>query len=100
MIAVESFERLAERSPSGGGLLATVIDALREPVLIVDKTTRIIAANDAARNAFSRGFGAIEGRRLSEVIRDVDLHATVVKSLENGDVGETHLELLGIETRN
>ncbi|MFL6468332.1 MAG: sensor histidine kinase [Pyrinomonadaceae bacterium] len=100
MIAADSVETLTENGSNGHDLLEKVINALREPVLIVEKTTRIIAANDAARNAFSRGLGGIEHRRLSEVIRDLDLHAAVLLSVERGETVETSLELLGSETRN
>jgi hypothetical protein len=37
MIATEIMEKMAEAGADGGGLLATVINALREPVLIVEK---------------------------------------------------------------
>src|SRR5436190_5034371 len=100
MIATDILEKMAESGADTSGLLTTVINALREPVLIVEKSTRIIAANSAARNVFRRGIGDIERRRLSEVIRDLDLHAAVLRSLQHANASETQLELLGTDPRN
>jgi two-component system phosphate regulon sensor histidine kinase PhoR len=95
MIAAEIVNKLAD-----GELLDSVINALREPVLVVDKTTRIIAANEAAGLAFARGSEELGRRRLSEAIRDVELHSAVLKSIGNKETVNTQLELLGIDTRN
>jgi two-component system phosphate regulon sensor histidine kinase PhoR len=95
MIAAEIINKLAD-----GELLDSVINALREPVLVVDKTTRIIAANEAASLAFARGAEKLGSRRLSEAIRDVELHSAVLRTIENNETIQTQLELLGIDTRN
>jgi two-component system phosphate regulon sensor histidine kinase PhoR len=95
MIAAEIINKLAD-----GVLLDSVINALREPILVVDKTTRIIAANEAARLAFARGPEQVASRRLSEAIRDVDLHSAVLRTIEKKETINTQLELRGIDTRN
>jgi two-component system phosphate regulon sensor histidine kinase PhoR len=58
-------------SPS---ILREILDASREGILVVDSSTRITAANNAALNIFSRSTEELTGRRLSEVVRDVKLH--------------------------
>ena len=101
MIATEIIEELSKQEDAtDSGLLFAIINASREPILVVDKTTRIIAANDASQVAFSRGSGGVEKRRLTEVIRDLELHAAIIRSLEQSRSADTQLELVGTETRN
>ncbi|MGH9946740.1 MAG: sensor histidine kinase [Pyrinomonadaceae bacterium] len=84
----------------GASLLEAILNASRESVLLIDRGTRIVAANTAAHEIFGRGIGGIEGRRLTEVIRDVELHAAVVNALDKNETTEFHLELVGSDTRN
>lgn len=95
-----STEIIEEMTTANGEMLFAIINASREPILIVDRSTRIVAANYASHATFDRGFGGIDARRLPEVIRDLELHAAVVSSLENSESLDTQLELVGTETRN
>ncbi len=80
-------------------VLSRLLGAMRESVLVVGEDTRIVASNDAAYNAFGRKNGALEEKRLSEVIRDLSLHAAFRKALENGEFSDLKLEILGTEKR-
>ena len=76
-----------------------ILEAMRESVLIVNGDLRILASNSAAYDAFARNNGALENKRLTEVIRDLDLHKAFLETLENGTDTDTELELLGTERR-
>lgn len=79
--------------------LHKIFETMRESVLLVGTDTRILASNEAAYNAFSRKNGALEGKRLSEVIRDLGLHEAFRKALENNEFSDLQLEILGTEKR-
>src|SRR6185295_2508167 len=38
--------------------------------------------------------------RLTELIRDPELHLSIVKALEHGSTSEIHVEMIGTDTRN
>lgn len=76
-----------------------ILEAMRESVLIVNADLRILASNPAAYDAFARNNGALENKRLTEVIRDLDLHKAFLKTLENGRDSDVKLEMPGIDRR-
>lgn len=76
-----------------------ILEAMRESVIIVNADLRILASNSAAYNAFARNNGALENRRLTEVIRDLDLHKAFLNTLETGKDSDIKLESPGIERR-
>lgn len=78
-------------------LLSKILETLREGVIVVGKDTRILASNAAAYNAFARRNGALEEKRLSEVIRDATLHEAFRQALQTGDASDITLEIPGIE---
>ncbi|MBC7898500.1 MAG: hypothetical protein H7070_00425 [Saprospiraceae bacterium] len=80
-------------------ILQGILDAVRESVLIVDSSTRITASNLAAYEAFARQIGPLENRRLSEVIRDVNLHEAFQKAIDIGESSNIKLEFIGTEKR-
>lgn len=86
----------ADRSPD---LLHKILDATRECVLMVDADLRISNCNGAAVTAFSRPGMKIEGRRLTEVIRDLDLHGAYAQAISSGDTSDLRLEIIGTERR-
>lgn len=81
-----------ENSPSG---LSIILETVRESVLVIGANTRILASNEAAYNAFARGNGALQNKRISEVIRDLSLHEAFRKALEEGAVSDIKLEIIG-----
>jgi len=82
------------------GLLEAMLNASRESVLLVDGATRIVASNSAARHAFSRGGSKLEQLRLTEIIRDAELHSAIRNALDRGETTELQFEIVGIEPRN
>jgi two-component system phosphate regulon sensor histidine kinase PhoR len=75
------------------------LETMRESVLVVGDDTRILASNEAASNSFVRGNGALVGKRLSEVLRDLTLHEAFRKALEEGVLSDIELEIPGAEKR-
>lgn len=73
-------------------LLHKLLGTSREGVFVVDDDTRIIASNAAAYDAFARGGGALKGKRLSEVIRNPDLHEAFRNSLEDDRTSDIRFE--------
>ncbi|MEO6588875.1 MAG: ATP-binding protein [Pyrinomonadaceae bacterium] len=76
-----------------------ILEAMRESVIIVNAELRIIASNSAAYDAFARNNGALQDRRLTEIIRDLDLHKAFLNTLETNIDSDVKLEMVGIERR-
>lgn len=76
-------------------VLSKILETMRESVLVVGEDTRILASNEAAYNAFARKNGALEDKRLSEVIRDLNLHEAFRKALEDNEFSDLKLEIPG-----
>lgn len=79
--------------------LRKILETMRESVLVVGEDTRILASNKAAYNAFARENGALEEKRLTEVIRDLNLHEAFHKALNKRESSDLRLEILGTEKR-
>lgn len=79
--------------------LQKILDATRECVLIVDSDLRVANWNAPAEEAFARPELGIGGRRLTEVIRDLDLHGAYRKAISTGEASDVRLELIGLERR-
>ncbi|MEP6849159.1 MAG: ATP-binding protein [Acidobacteriota bacterium] len=73
-------------------LLQTIIDTTRECVFVLGSDTRILVSNYAANEAFGRGGLSLDGRRLSEVIRDLGLHQAFSKALTGNESTDLRLE--------
>lgn len=89
----------AATRPATDQLLQGIIDTAREAVFVVDDAMRIKASNHAAYVAFSRGNGSLEDRRLSEIIRDVRLHAAFRACIDQQQAADLKLEIGAIEKR-
>ena len=101
MIATDTIESTLQSVPGADiGLVAAIIDASRECILLIDRSTRIVAANAAARTTFARDAADVLQSRLTELIRDPELHVAIVKAVEHGIASETHVEIIGADTRN
>ena len=86
-----SNKKIPENAPRP--MLNEILETMREGVLVVGRDTRIIASNNAAYKAFARKNGELEGKRLSEVIRDLHLHEAFRRALEEGKVSDIELEI-------
>lgn len=86
-------------TPSATELLQRVIDASRECVLVVGSDTRISTSNFAAIDAFGRDQPSLDGRRLSEIIRDLGLHQAFQGALADGTSSDLRLEIVSGKRR-
>jgi two-component system phosphate regulon sensor histidine kinase PhoR len=93
--SLKSMERDSSLQETIGDLLETLLDA----AIVIGEDTRILASNKSAYESFGRNNGSLEGKRLSEVIRDFSLHEAFRKALSSGVQSEIDLELIGNETR-
>ena len=101
MIARDTIEASLQPVPSADiGLVEAIISASRECVLLIDRSTRIVAANAAARTTFAKDAANVLQSRLTELIRDPELHVATVKALESGIASEIQVEIIGADTRN
>jgi two-component system, OmpR family, phosphate regulon sensor histidine kinase PhoR len=93
MSVSDSASRIADpiESPSSHEALLEVLGTSREGILVVREDTRIIASNIAAYEAFGRG-DALEGKRLSEIIRNLDLHEAFHRALQANTSSDIKLE--------
>lgn len=80
-------------------VLNKILETMRESVLVIGEDTLILASNKAACSAFARKNGVLEGKRLSEAIRDLNLHEAFRKALEENKFSDLKLEILGAEKR-
>ena len=72
-----------------------ILEAMRESVIIVNPELRIITSNSAAYDAFARNNGALRDRRLTEIIRDLDLHKAFLNTLKTDSDSDINLEMVG-----
>ena len=92
MTIAASHDRQTEHFWSTSTALREVLESTRECVLVVGLDMRIAAANQSSSSAFSRHNDAIEGRRLSEVIRDAALHDAFRWTLEQRKPSDLPIE--------
>ncbi len=80
-------------------IFQSLIDTSREAVLTTDVTGRIAASNFRAHQAFARENSSLNGKRLSEVIRDPGLHEAFRGALIDGARTDLRIEMIGTEKR-
>jgi two-component system phosphate regulon sensor histidine kinase PhoR len=80
-------------------ILSDILETMRESVIVIGADTRILSSNKAAYNAFARQNGALENKRLSEVIRDLSLHEAFRKALDENKSSDIELEIPSAENR-
>ncbi len=97
MTLISFFSKKA-RKPSQEDL-RNILETIRESTLVVGEDMRIIASNRAAYGAFSRENVALEEKRLTEVIRDLNLHEAFRKALDRQESSDLRLEIPGAERR-
>ncbi|HEY0048801.1 MAG TPA: ATP-binding protein [Pyrinomonadaceae bacterium] len=94
------FTKASEAQKSPRRILIDILKTMREGVIIVADDTRIIASNQAAYDAFARNNGALETKRLSEIIRDVSVHEAFRRALVEQQSSEINFEILAGEKRS
>jgi two-component system, OmpR family, phosphate regulon sensor histidine kinase PhoR len=73
-------------------ILFKIINSTRDSVIIIDTQLRVVAASDAAYESFGRGREKLEGRRLSELVRDAALHDGYRWTVERREPSDLRLE--------
>lgn len=81
-------------------VLQSVIDSTRESAIVVDLARRIVVSNGVSQTAFSRDGESLQGRRLSEVFRDLTLHEAFTAALESGISSDVRLDVVGSGRRS
>lgn len=79
--------------------LNDLFKTMRESVIVIGEDTRIFASNRAAYDAFARQNGTLENKRLSEVIRDLNLHEAFRRALEEDKMSDVELEIVGTDKK-
>jgi two-component system, OmpR family, phosphate regulon sensor histidine kinase PhoR len=80
-------------------LLAAMMSSLREGVLVVGEDTRVIGSNLSARYIFSHVAPPLEGKRLTELTRNLSVHQAFQSALEQGERTEVKVETRGDDKR-
>jgi two-component system, OmpR family, phosphate regulon sensor histidine kinase PhoR len=79
--------------------LIPLLETIRESVIIVGEDMRILISNTSARNAFARKEETLVDKRLSEIIRDFDLHDAFQKALRERKSSDIKIEIVGFDRR-
>ncbi len=74
-------------------ILNKILETIRESAIVVGEDTRVVASNRAAYNAFGRRNGALDGKRLSEILRDLNLHEAFRHALSDKKSSDIELEI-------
>ena len=80
-------------------ILVNLLNSTRDAALVINGQLRVIAANDAAYESFGRGTEKLEGRRLSEIIRDQALHDGFRWTADRREPSDLRLEIAGNDVR-
>ncbi|MFN0278758.1 MAG: sensor histidine kinase [Pyrinomonadaceae bacterium] len=81
------------QEPASNNILQKILDTAREAVIVVDANMRVAYCNVPAAVAFGRDDLDLETRRLSEVIRDLDLHEAFRQAVGRQVSSAVRLEL-------
>jgi two-component system phosphate regulon sensor histidine kinase PhoR len=92
-------QEMAKAAPPASALLAATMNGMREGVLAVDNSLRVVTVNDAARALFHPVRGALAGQPLSSLTRNPVIHAAYSAALERGEDKQVKVELVGAERR-
>lgn len=100
-----SSNAIASETDNGAGIsslniLRSLLEANRESVVVVNDARRIVAANRAAVSALTRLDMPMLGRRLSEVIRDLQLHEAFSQALDAGLSSDVKMDFIGSGKRS
>ena len=93
----EAIARPPENSSSQ--VLQRLLEATREGVIVVNAQMRVAFYNVPAAVAFGRGNIDLDDRRLSEIIRDFDLHDAFRAAIVSDTSAEVRLILPSLENR-
>ncbi len=80
-------------------LLAAMMTSLREGMIVVNEEMRIVGSNPAANLIFSHVELPLEGKRLTELTRNLSVHQAFEVAFKNGERNEINIETRGDDKR-
>lgn len=86
-------------SASASALLEATMNGMREGVIVVDRSLRVVASNRAARDIFSHVSDSIDSLRLTELTRNSSIHAAFSAAVDDNQRAEVKVETRGAERR-
>jgi two-component system phosphate regulon sensor histidine kinase PhoR len=86
-------------SAPAGVLLEATMNGMREGVLVVNDSLRVLSANNAARSVFGRGREKLVGQSLSALTRNPSINAAYRAAVERGEDTQVRVELVGADRR-
>ncbi len=93
-------DRKLSSSDVSQSILRGILNASRESILVVDSSMRITAANDPALGAFARQTETLQGRRLTEIVRDFALHEAFQRTLKHNEPVDLRIDINAMEKRS
>jgi two-component system phosphate regulon sensor histidine kinase PhoR len=82
-------------SISSTALLDATFNSMREAVIVVDESLRVVASNPALREVFADVDGRFESKRLSDLTRNSSVHAVFRAAIDSGERAEMKIEPRG-----
>ena len=95
----ESRRAIASDPGAAAALLEATMNGMREGVLVVDGSLRVVSANNAAGSVFGRQGVSLTGQPLSALTRNPAIHDAYRAALEQGEDTQVKVELLGADRR-
>jgi two-component system phosphate regulon sensor histidine kinase PhoR len=89
----------ANGSAPAGALLEATMNGMREGVLVVNDSLRVVSANNAAMSVFGRGGEALAGQPLSALTRNPAINAAYRAAVERREDTQVKVELVGADRR-
>ena len=80
-------------------LLAAMMTSLREGVIIVNEEMRVVGSNPAANLIFSHVELPLEGKRLTELTRNLSVHQAFEAAFKNAERNQINIETRGDDKR-
>ena len=88
----ERVENKAKNAVSPGELLRETAAKMRDGVLIIGESQRILGANDAAKQIFSHVAGDFENKRLTDLTRNPEINTAFEQALKAAEQQEIRFE--------
>jgi two-component system, OmpR family, phosphate regulon sensor histidine kinase PhoR len=85
------------KSLSPRTLLDATMNDMREGLLVVDQTMRVVVSNRAVRDIFSQVEGPLEGKRLSELTRIPAILNAFYTAFKNSEKAEAKVEIRDLD---
>jgi two-component system, OmpR family, phosphate regulon sensor histidine kinase PhoR len=89
----EESKRKEENFASTEELFETIMNGMREGVLVIDQNMRVVAANHAAQDIFKHIKGPLNNHLLIELTRHPDIHSAFQLAITNKERSDVKVEL-------